>query len=375
MGMYNLMGVKTPKIKNATYGDWKNYQASRKEEGFESLSYKGTFFFFLNDHSFMHKIKNRKSPKSKHKNWEVKGISDLLVASAWLDDWDVVGIFEPNIGLIADEKNKCYHIYKFDGEFAVVSKKVENNVTTLEKIKLFFSGGIPYSGRLNKSLDYKLQTNYNNILWKGYFTNLQSQVSLEERKESLKKLFAIKKSDIEAIANNVPDEVLPQKEKKEIVDYLDARIQKMHELYGDQVYRGSYNERIQGRQTGTWLGVGFGALFAVATGLYLGLKKILEPVYTTLVSIGIAAITPIIGTIAGSLFYDWPSFIGNKIFTKVEIREELQKKYNFDCDYKNHKDFNDDFKNYQKNSNDQGLGRNYTCLYTRKNSNNNLITA
>jgi hypothetical protein len=390
MGMYNLMGVKTPEIRVVQKDDTPHI-ASKKEAGFESIylpNYKRDDISFLekpqrlivlialcgvpldwakylaDKYSAPHGIKEFNNQRVENtKGYKVNGIADLMVASAWLSDWDVIGALEPNIGLITDEKNKSYHIYKFDGDFAIISqnkshKKLGGFFGDDEFLR-WFRGGKP-SKELNPSLDSYLHYNYNDTYNSGYFQNVMNQVTLEEKKASLKKLFAIKRTDIEAIVNKVSDDVLPQEEKKEIVDYLDARIQKMYELYGDQVYRGSYNERIQGRKTGTWLGVGFGALFAVATGLYLGLKKILEPVYTTLVSIGIAAITPIIGTIAGSLFYDWPGFIGNKIFTKVETREELQKKYKFNCNYMKNIEIEDDIKNYTEITNNGNKGKLYT---------------
>jgi hypothetical protein len=313
LGIYELMGVFVPKTRLVKGENQEYYLASREEKNFESLSTK-----WLEVIPVMKKFSGGKVPTSDKKDWKVKGISDLFVASALLSDFDVVGPGYPNIGLL--KQNGYYQIYKFDAGFSIISD--EDNKLTRDITALWWFGLI-YTDDLNNSIDYNIQPYYNYL--QSYFKNVVSQVSLEERKESLKKLFAIKRTDIEAIVHKVPDDVLSQEEKKEIVDYLDARIQKMHELYGDQVYRGSYNERIQGRKTGTWMGIGFGALFAVATGLYLGLKKILEPVYTSLVSIGIAAITPIIGTITGSLFYDWPSFIGNKIFTKVKSLDEISK--------------------------------------------------
>jgi hypothetical protein len=392
MGIYNLMGVKTPEIR-VVQKDATPHIASKEEAGFESIYLPDYDFdelsflekpqkllyifakhvsheiltYIIKKNSGPHGIKEFNNQRVENtKGYKVNGIADLMVASAWLSDWDVIGAHEPNIGLITDEKNKSYHIYKFDGDFAIISenkshKKLGGFFGDDEFLR-WFRGGKP-SKELNPSLDSYLHYNYNDTYVSGYFQNVMNQVTLEEKKASLKKLFAIKRTDIEAIVNKVSDDVLPQEEKKEIVDYLDARIQKMYELYGDQVYRGSYNERIQGRKTGTWLGVGFGALFAVATGLYLGLKKILEPVYTTLVSIGIAAITTIIGAIAGSLGYDWPGFIGNKIFTNVETREELQKKYKFNCNYMKNIKIEDDINNYTEITNNKN--KNKGKLYTR----------
>ncbi|STX52352.1 Uncharacterised protein [Legionella busanensis] len=208
LGFYRLMGIPTPK----TY-------LGENEQGYVLIS---------------KLMKNWTSLRLKE-NFEetpclpssLTGLAEFELASAVLSDIDASGWIFDNIG--KKDKDKKFLLTKLDGGTHVLNQNKVNFYKEFfrisDQIDQFPEGISTLSDDDNLNHTYlKIFLVENITKYNQHYKHLFDSITKDQRIQALNKLQNISRNDLELLLGKIPEDWMAQDRKKEILDYLENRI-------------------------------------------------------------------------------------------------------------------------------------------------------